>query len=129
MENAVATKYRGTGEYFLVFTELTLAAKYRGTITYQELAHVIGLPITGANMGTEIGHLLGEISEDQHRRSRPMLSAIAVDSNGRPGGGFFDLARRLGKLNGKTTVEEDRFWELEKEAVHETWRRKFGKLT
>lgn len=58
----VTDKYRGTGEYFLVFNELVKAAKYRGIVTYQELASLIGLPVVGAYMGSEIGHILGEIS-------------------------------------------------------------------
>jgi len=29
----VTDKYRGTGEYFLVFDELFAAAKHRGTVT------------------------------------------------------------------------------------------------
>jgi hypothetical protein len=78
----VTDKYRGTGKYFLVFNDLGLAAKYRGTVTYQELADLVGLPIVGAHMGTEVGHVLGEISEDQHKLGRPMLSAVAVGVSG-----------------------------------------------
>lgn len=31
-------------------------------------------------MGRELGHLLGDISEDEHLAVRPMLSAIAIGS-------------------------------------------------
>ena len=95
----VTDKYRGTGEYFLVFNELVAAAKYRGTVTYQELAGVVGLPIVGAYMGTEIGHILGEISEDEHELGRPMLSAVAVGVAGMPGDGFFCVCKELRQIH------------------------------
>lgn len=118
----ISDKYRGSGEYFLVFNELVTAARYRGTITYEEIADLIGLLIAGAHMGVETGHLLGEISEDEHKRGRPMLSAIAVGVSGSPGPGFFACARKLGKL---TDEEEHPFWIQERNLVHEFWRRKF----
>jgi len=42
-------KYRGTKLYHLVFNELITAARYRGTVTYQEIAKMMGLP--GCNAG------------------------------------------------------------------------------
>ncbi len=102
MPMIVSEKYRGSGEYQLVFNELVKAAQYRGTVTYQELAHIIGLPITGSHLAKEIGHLLGEISEDQVRRGRPMLSAVAVGVDGLPGSGFFEFAEKLEKLQDKS---------------------------
>ena len=122
----VTLKYRGTGEYFLVFNELVKGARYRGTVTYQEIAELIGLPIVGAYMGKEVGHLVGEISEDQHRCGRPMLSAIVVGVDGSPGEGFFKLATSLGKFSGHGEGEQQRFWEHERSAVYELWRRKFN---
>lgn len=121
----VSDKYRGSGEYFIVFNELVKAARHRGTATYQELADLIGLPIVGAYMGKEIGHLLGEISEDESDRGRPMLSAIAVGVDGSPGDGFFGLAKTLGKFSGSGDEEQRRFWEGELKQVHEFWKRKF----
>ena len=94
----VPDKYRGTKEYRLVLTELITAARYRGTVTYQEIAPLMGLPPQGSHMGREIGQLLGEISEDEHVNGRPMLSAFAVSVEGVPGPGFFALARDLGRL-------------------------------
>lgn len=119
----VTDKYRGSGEYFLVFNELVAAARHRGTVTYQELADLIGLPVSGSHMGSQLGHILGEISEDEHNLHRPMLSAVAVGVSGSPGPGFFDCARKLGKL---TNEDEQSFWEHEKNAVHEFWRKKFS---
>src|SRR5258706_7978358 len=92
-------KYRGTKDYFLIYAELIRAARYRGTVTYQELADLIALPLQGNYMGAELGGYLGAISEDEVKLyGRPMLSAIAVTLNGRPGGGFYAYAKDLGKL-------------------------------
>ena len=61
--NTVQGKYRGKKEYSLVYTELITAAKYRGTVTYQEIAQIMGLPLSGNHMSREVGWVLGEISE------------------------------------------------------------------
>src|SRR6266446_2760248 len=123
----ITDKYRGTGEYFLVFNELVKAARSRGTVTYQELADLIGFPIIGDYMGMELGHLLGEISEDQDHLKRPMLSTVAVKVDGLPGKGFFDLAKKLGKYSGDDDKNErHRFWEAETNRVYDLWKRKFS---
>ena len=98
----VSDKYRGTTEYALVLGELVRAAEYRGRTTYQDIALLVGLPQKGQHMGRESGLILGAMSEDEVRASRPMLSAVAVNVNGHPGPGFFELARDLGRLDQKT---------------------------
>ena len=118
----VPDKYRGSKEYYLIYSELISAAKYRGTITYQEIAKVMGLPMRGSYMGSQIGHLLGEISENEVNSGRPMLSAIAVNVQGEPGSGFYSLARALGKLDKDSEGVDKEFWESELQAVYETWR-------
>jgi hypothetical protein len=115
----VKDKYRGSKEYSLVYAELITAAKYRGTVTYQEIARKIGLPLTGGYMSGELGILLGEISEDEAANGRPMLSAIAVNVQGLPGPGFFTLARQLGRLKDE---KEDAFWKVVCQSVYETWK-------
>jgi len=122
MTTTVASKYRGSKEFFLVYTALIMAARFRGTVGYQKVAELMGLPPQGNYMGTETGHLLGEISEDEHKYGRPMLSAIAVSTAGIPGDGFFKLARNLGKLAGTSTDTEREFWSSEKDAVYEAWK-------
>ena len=49
-------------------------------------------------MGREVGHVLGEIVEDEVAADRPMLSAVAVGVSGLPGPGFYSLAQELGRL-------------------------------
>lgn len=122
----VPNKYRGTTIYQLVYAELVAAARYRGTVTYQEIAQLMGLPLTGSHMGSELGHILGEISEDEHLHGRPMLSAVAVGVSGLPGSGFFACARDFGKLAEDGKAAEVAFWTAERDAVYGTWCRTLG---
>lgn len=119
----VSDRYRGQIIYHLVYNELITAARYRGTVTYQEIAQMMGLAITGNNMGTQVGHILGEISEDEHDQSRPMLSAIAVGVSGEPGPGFYTFARQLGQIGEDATTDQKKtFWKGQKKLVYETWK-------
>jgi hypothetical protein len=96
-------------------------------MTYQEIAAIMGLPLKGSYMGSQVGWILGEISDDEQQRSRPMLSAVAVGVSGKPGSGFFVLARQLGKLGKGTKEDEHKFWLQEREAVYKTWQKRVGK--
>jgi hypothetical protein len=114
-------KYRGQKIYHFVYHELIMAARYRGFVSYQEIAKMMGLPSRGSYMGKELGIILGEISEDEISNGRPMLSALAVSVNGEPGDGFYSWAKDLGRFD---DASEDRrqFWEREKQAVYEAWK-------
>ena len=113
--------YRGTPAYELVRDELAAAARYRGVTTYQDIALIMDLPTTGHHMARETGAILDAISTDEVRAGRPMLSAVVVNTEGMPGQGFFRLAAELGRAPGDGT---DRgFWEREREAVYEEWKR------
>ena len=122
----VTSKYRGTPNYIRVLAELVHAAEYRGTTTYQDIAVIMGLPLQGSHMGKEIGHVLGEISEDEMNAGRPMLSAAAVGVSGKPGPGFYALAKEFGRFNGSPD-EEESYWRRELQALYETWRRPLHK--
>lgn len=119
--SAAKNKYRGTTTYFHVHAELVRAAQYGGTTTYQDIAVIMGLPVVGSYMGSETGHILGEISEDEFRAGRPMLSAIAVGVSGKPGPGFYELAKKLGLL--KDREDERMFWEKQRDAAYKAWKR------
>lgn len=121
----VPDKYRGTQEYVLVYAEMVRAARYQGVTTYQAVAQIMGLPLRDSYMGNEVGRVIGQISEDEFNLGRPLLSAIVVGVSGRPGAGFFKLARELGELIGDSKEAETRFWEDEKAAVYDAWRRDF----
>lgn len=115
-------KYRGSKEYLLVYSELIRAARYRGAITYQEKAKLMGVPTKGSYMASATGQILGEIVVDEHAQKWPMLSAIAVNLQGVASPGFYTLARELGRLQDGSKEGERQFWEKEKAAVYETWR-------
>ncbi|MBN1451643.1 MAG: hypothetical protein JW963_11560 [Anaerolineales bacterium] len=99
-----------------------MAAQYHGLVTYQVIAKMMGLPSSGNYMAHELGIILGEISEDEVRKGRPMLSAMAVGVSGEPGEGFYTLAKELGLLQDDSPEEKRQFWEEQKARVYETWR-------
>ncbi len=121
----VGTKYRGERVYQRVFAELVRAAEYQGVTTYQDIAVIMGLPLTGNHMQRETGQILGEISEDEVEADRPMLSAVAVGKNGRPGRGFYACAKGLGLV--RTEAEDEAFWKRQKLALYDVWRRPLRK--
>ena len=114
-----------TIDYHLVYAELIQAARHRGTVTYQELAHVVGLPVTGSYMGKRIGALLGVVSQNEVLLKRPMLSALAIGTSGKPGPGFIPWAKQLGLF--KDGDDEAMFWKKECDACYRTWQQKFHK--
>jgi len=118
----MSISYRGKPEYALVMAELIRAAQYRGVTTYQDVARIMGLPRAGNLMGRKIGCILGEISDDEAKSGRPMLSAVAVGVNGAPGKGFYSFAKQLGKLS--EAENQEAFWETERNAVYRTWKRR-----
>jgi hypothetical protein len=82
------------------------------TISYSELYNQIhggihSAPLIGPD-DHRFHHMLGEVSTNEHRAGRGMLSVLVVHKTGdmRPGPGFFDLARKLGYA----FKDEDAFW-------------------
>lgn len=122
MCNVVADRYRGTPEYNLVRNELIKNAKNRTKVVYMTIARLIGIEQPGNHMSREVGHVLGEISEDEVNQGRHMLSAVAVKDNDKyPGDGFFTLARQKNLLTENTKQAERAFWENELNAVYQEW--------
>ena len=109
-----------TKEYYIAYGILINAAQHRGLTTYQEIAQIIGLPTSGNYMGSRIGESLGAISANEKKQSRPMLSAIAVGINGKPGAGFFPWAKKLHYLS--EGEDEQAFWENECKRIYEEWK-------
>lgn len=116
-------KYRDTRDYYLVYSMLIQAARVRGTVTYQEIAEVMGLATRGSHMGKEVGNMIGTISANELRCGRPFLSAIVIGVNGKPGEGLYGYAEELGSLE----PDEDRelWWERAKKEIYETWQKRF----
>ena len=116
-----------TVEYHLIYSELIQAARHRGTVTYQELALVVGLPLTGNYMGKRLGEILGAISQNEYLENRPMLSALGVTTNGKPGGGFFKLAHEFGLIDSDDSERHHAFWETQVRQCYEIWQQRFSK--
>jgi hypothetical protein len=116
----IKSKWHQTKEYFIAYSILINAAQHHGFATYQEIAQAVGLPTSGNYMSSQIGEILGTISANEAKEGRPMLSAIAVGINGKPGKGFIPWATDLGFFN--EGVEEDAFWENECQKVYQEWK-------
>jgi hypothetical protein len=72
--------------------DLIATAKARGTKSYGELMKqkTYRIPRGHPTPGIGIGHVVGNISEFESSKGRPLLSAIAVRAETElPGGGFF----------------------------------------
>src|SRR5688572_18662696 len=83
-----------------VYRLLIGAAENRQTVTYGDVAAIMGLPPQGSHMGKVTGQILGAIVERERACGRPMLSAVAVSStNGMPGLGFYGLAEDYGLIS------------------------------
>jgi hypothetical protein len=118
----IQSKYRGSKEYLLIYAELIAAARHRGLVTYQEIAQIMGLPLSGNHMSREVGYILGEISDDEREHGRPMLSAIVVGVSGKPGAGLFALAKQFDRFDDEDEVARERFVHQERQAVYDTWK-------
>ena len=95
------------------------AAENRQTVTYGDVAAIVGLPPQGSHMGRVTGQVLSAIVLREQACGRPMLAAVAVSStNGLPGPGFFGLAEEQGLLSSTASTEErTAFWRAELERV------------
>lgn len=126
---AIGSKYRGSPTYDLVYNALIAAARNRRLLTYGDLAEIMKLPKTGNHMGRQTGQICGEISEDEVRQGRPMLSALVVRRTMKaskfPGPGFFICARELGRLapTDDTPESQRHFWEGERQRVYAAWQK------
>ena len=107
--------YRYWGQRERVRDRLIEVARNRGLTTYGELATIAGLP------ARSVGRLLDEIVTGEVSAERPMLSAVAGDSKGRIGDGFFKMAANLGRT--ASPERSETFLTAEREAVYEYWSR------
>lgn len=97
---------------------LQACARTRSMITYSELSkklRSIAIPYDNPAMAV----MLDEISTEEFRSGRGMLSVVVVHKQGdtEPGIGFFKLAESLGRRVGDITS----FWVAELHAVDGYW--------
>lgn len=119
-------KYIRTTVFNKVYCTLLEVARREETTNYIDIAHTMGLQ-SGKPMGNQwqnkTAHILGEICEYEHKHNRPMLSAVVVSKETNiPSKGFFNLARRLGKLTSSDSTDEQIFLTKEIEYVRTTWK-------
>ncbi len=113
-----------TKEFLLCYGELIQAAQLQGVTTYQALAQLMGIPVSGNLMGKKVGEMLEEISKAELEAGRPLLSALCVNTAGRPSGGFYGLGQRAGRV--RPGESEEAFWEREKKQVYKAWMRTYA---
>ncbi len=98
-----------------------ISSRARGgrTISYSDLAAELSTLTLDAH-DVCLAHLLGDISTEENAARRGMLSVLVVHKSGdmRPGEGFFDLARQLGR----DVSDENSCWVKELEFVFGIWK-------
>ena len=96
-------------------------ARRKGQIAYSDLVEKIQA-IDIEAYDPRLFHLLGEISTEEDKAGRGMLTAIVVHKRGdmQPGSGFFELAKSLGK----DTSDILACWVKEFNHVHDYWANK-----
>lgn len=95
------------------------AAKDQRFVFYSDIAPLLGLNMDKEADRAKIGRILGDISEEEVRQGRPMLSAIVVHKGDEtPGDGFFKLARDLGRFQ---AGHRHLFWAEEVKRLFQCW--------
>ncbi len=94
-------------------------ANKRQMIPYSEFVPYITAVRFDGPHDPRLFHFLGEISADEARRGRGMLTALVVHKGGdfQPGPGFFELAKELGH----EVDDIEKFWIQEVKRVFEAW--------
>ena len=92
-------------------------ARRKSVISYSDLVGEITSCHLEPN-GTPLAHMLGEISSEEDKVGRGLLTVVVVHKSGdmKPGSGFFRLARS----RGRRVVDEEQFWIEELCDVYDT---------
>lgn len=102
-----------------LYRALIEVARQRDTITYGEIAPLVGLTMVRPPDRGALGALLDEVDRAELAAGRPLLCAIVVRRDrGLPGRGFFRNARLLGF---DPESADAAFWRAELERVHDWW--------
>ena len=113
-----AARQTAEDAHSVIYEKLKQTAKSGETTYYSDTAPLAGLALESR----EFRDILDRISEDEHKAGRPLLSVVVVGKNEEMptrGGGFFKLAKRLGRMQGE---DERSFFEEELKKVHDQWR-------
>lgn len=103
---------------------LTDCARRRDLIAYSDfVTRIHAITFTNAH-DFRLPHFLEEISTEEARAGRGMLTALVVYKYGehKPGPGFFELARKLGR----DTRDIEKCWIEELKTVYRAWNTSHG---
>lgn len=109
-----------------ILIEVARRGGLNGVITYSDLTTQVSTTELDPHSPV-LASLLGEISEEEDKAGRGMLSVIVVHKRGdmMPGPGFFELAKRLGR----SVQDIEKTWVDEINQVHAYWNRKASPTT
>lgn len=103
-----------------VYDVLVTKAKAGKTVTYGEIAPMVGLDMALADDRNQMADILREIALHEHEAGHPLLTAVVVHAQDpcEPGPGFFKLAKELNLMQG--SGQSAYFW-AELQRVFEYW--------
>jgi hypothetical protein len=103
---------------------LVRLAQARRTVSFDDIAAIVGTDARGRLSPSRTRKALSEISVYEHSRARPMLSVLVLHKEGNsPGPEFFALARSLGRYSGDDEASERAFIEAEMLSVWDQWQK------
>lgn len=102
---------------------IQLARTDSGPISYRRLINQceLGLNLDIRHEKQLLGEMLDEISMDEHKAGRPLLSAMVMDKKKGQGDRFFKLCETLGMGEWKNLKKEEGFKDAHIEKCHEFW--------
>ena len=100
---------------------LAECAREKRMISYTEFMHQISSISFTTPYDSRLPQLLAEISTDEAKAGRGMMTALIVRKNGdqRPGRGFFELAERVGY----DVSDPEKFWLDQVNKVFASWQK------
>lgn len=104
-----------------VYEKLKEVASIRSNISYSELADSCDLPFDSPINRTSLFKKLQDICSFENSEGRPMLGVVVTkkDGSGSPGPGFFELAKKIGKMDQHT--DENEFLRQETKRAWDHW--------
>ena len=89
-------------------------------LRYSEAARILRIKADRLDHSRELAEALDEISTYEHEQGRPLLSALVVHQDDlQPGGGFFKMAKRVGKQS--PSEDNDAFYFAELRNLRHYW--------
>ena len=100
---------------------LAQCARANGLISYTDFMHQIHSISFETPYDSRLPHLLAEISTEEAKEGRGMMTALVVRRNGdqKPGRGFFELAERIGDH----VSDPEKFWIEQLNKIFASWQK------